>query len=346
MISPRDILNVTFKIRRELGYPIKSIPKIISVFSNDSERKLYIVCGDRADRSVLIGPGGRVVYEIARKLNYEIVIIRALTDILVSFERIRQSIEKARKVIEKIHDNRVKKVIENKIIPLAKEHMRIVSRKWKVKLNDINYSTDVKTVIAFSGGVDSAATLIYVKNIGLKNLSITVDPGPFIIPNHVKSKIIDFTRKNKIEHKFTNSIEEYDEIISKARSGHRIPCKACHEIIKRTVVREAIANDARIIFFGDLLPTGYHSIRLIGGELIRINLPAFLALTKTDTIIISKIHGYGDTKLIYGCPLLRYSMKKNRHFKYIAIQRVLRETRAGILEPNQALELIKSIIEL
>lgn len=45
----------------------------------------------------------------------------------------------------------------------------------------------------------------------------------------------------------------------------------------------------------------------------------------------------------YGCPLVVQVHKKYPQYRSFSIQRVLRETRAGILEPGEALDLIKTI---
>jgi len=46
---------------------------------------------------------------------------------------------------------------------------------------------------------------------------------------------------------------------------------------------------------------------------------------------------------VYGCPLLREAFRRHRWAKFIAYERILRETRAGILEPMEALRYIKKI---
>jgi len=342
LVSPQEILNITLEVRKELGYTTDVEPKIVKVYFSRDGRKLYIICGDRSDRSVFIGPGGRVVYELKEKLGVDVVIVRALTDIIVRRSRIVQAVEKARRISLKLESRSTKNFIENSLIPLAKALLKSVDN-GKHLIQNIG---DICSVTAFSGGFDSATTLVYAKMLGLRNFSITVDPGPFIVPDHVKQVIINYVSGLGVKHAFVKPRRNYGEIIEKAKLGFRVPCKMCHEAVEETVIGRAVELGAEIVLFGDLLPTGYHSIRVVGDGIIRINLPAFMALTKTDTIITSKLHGLRREKLIYGCPLLRYSMRLHRHFKYVAIQRVLRETRAGVLEPNQALELVKSILQV
>jgi predicted PP-loop superfamily ATPase len=74
----------------------------------------------------------------------------------------------------------------------------------------------------------------------------------------------------------------------------------------------------------------------------RINLPAMLSATKGET---ESLASYFNTKSRggYGCPLINEVHKMHPHMRRYSIQRILRETRAGILEPGQALNLINRI---
>ena len=71
----------------------------------------------------------------------------------------------------------------------------------------------------------------------------------------------------------------------------------------------------------------------------RINLPAMLSTTKGETRSLST---YFDLNIVggYGCPLINEVHKLHPHMRRFSIQRILRETRAGALEPGQALNLI------
>ncbi|MDR1819003.1 MAG: hypothetical protein LBR15_01980 [Methanobrevibacter sp.] len=48
----------------------------------------------------------------------------------------------------------------------------------------------------------------------------------------------------------------------------------------------------------------------------------------------------------FGCPLLHETHKKYPHIKKFSIQRILRETRSGALEPGEALEQIWSFYKI
>lgn len=88
MISKEDIIKITLKIREKFDYAYSSIPNILRIEVDGKERRMYILCGDRSDRSVLMGPSGRVLYQLVKELNLEVIVVRALTDIMVKIERI------------------------------------------------------------------------------------------------------------------------------------------------------------------------------------------------------------------------------------------------------------------
>ncbi|MBU7029541.1 MAG: ATPase, partial [Theionarchaea archaeon] len=96
------------------------------------------------------------------------------------------------------------------------------------------------------------------------------------------------------------------------------------------------------VAFGELLPTGSQSLRMVNNILIA-NLPAFLALTKKDTTdIASTVREYSSYTL--GCPLLKAVHRKYPHMKLATAKRIFREVRAGVLEPGEALKYLKSMI--
>lgn len=90
--------------------------------------------------------------------------------------------------------------------------------------------------------------------------------------------------------------------------------------------------------------TGLMKVNLLGNEnILRINLPALLSLKKGD---VKKIAANWDVKKRggYGCPLIGEVHRKHPYMRRFSIQRVLRETRAGVLEPGEALEQITGMI--
>ena len=79
-------------------------------------------------------------------------------------------------------------------------------------------------------------------------------------------------------------------------------------------------------------------------KIIRLNLPASLSVSKLENKSLTS--HYNLTKFKgFGCPLLYEVHKKFPHMKRYSIQRILRETRSGVLEPGEALDLIWSFYD-
>ena len=76
-------------------------------------------------------------------------------------------------------------------------------------------------------------------------------------------------------------------------------------------------------------------------KIIRLNLPASLAVSKLENKSLTSHYNLIKFKG-FGCPLLYEVHKKFPHMKRYSIQRILRETRSGVLEPGEALDLIWS----
>ena len=131
--------------------------------------------------------------------------------------------------------------------------------------------------------------------------------------------------------------------------GRFHPCGRCSKIIEKEVLDFAGDNHIPFLIYGDLLSTGAQSLQweevrgennLKTGKILRINLPALLSLKKGD---VKKVAGSWGVKKRggYGCPLIGEVHKKHPHMRRYSIQRVLRETRAGILEPGEGLDQIQ-----
>ena len=104
-------------------------------------------------------------------------------------------------------------------------------------------------------------------------------------------------------------------------------------------------NEIPIIIFGDMLATGSQCINLQEDSLYRLNLPASLSVGKQE--IKSLIKNYNlNTFKGFGCPLLYEVHRKFPYMKKFSIQRILRETRSGALEPGEALDLIWSFYKI
>lgn len=341
-LTPRDMQKAILKARRELGFKTPVKPRVRSVFYDEEEDFLLIVLADRPDKSVALGPGGRVLKMVRDELGVSSIAARSFTDILVKKKRIREALSKAR-LIAKRAEGLLREALE-RIICLLRAELDYPPRRWP----SYEALDEPAITVSFSGGIDSTAMLAVSKRLGLEPLAATVDAGGWMLPKEVKGWINDIVKRLGVEHVYIRGDERvFDLVLKLARAGRRHPCKMCHEEIERAVLHFALEAGTPMVGFGDLLPTGRYSIywlRKGKRKLLRINLMAALALFKTDTIFIAREVGRPVKKLFFGCQLLKIIHREHREMMLPSIQRVLREARAGILEPNQALELVKSII--
>ena len=151
---------------------------------------------------------------------------------------------------------------------------------------------------------------------------------------------------------------DYSELIEDAFTGRFHPCGRCSKVIEDAVNEYAIKHDVPIVIFGDMLATGSQCINeqicifdgnamgdmdkeINNSKIIRLNLPASLSVSKLENKSLTSHYNLSKFKG-FGCPLLYEVHKKFPHMKKYSIQRILRETRSGVLEPGEALDLIWS----
>jgi len=302
-----------------------------------------VVVHDRPDKSVVLGPGGRVLKHAKDILGISCMAVRSYTDLLVKRRRVLEALAKARRLVAKA-DGLLRRALE-RVVALLEAEARYPPRKWP----SFEPLGDTAIVVGFSGGADSTAMLYVAKELGLEPLAATVNAGGWMLPGEAKRLIEDVVSRLGVEHTYLEGDREAFRLVLKwASEGRRHPCKMCHEKIEEAVVGLAAELGIPMVGFGDLLPTGRFALywlRVRGRRLLRLNLMAALALFKTDTLFLSQRAGRPRKRLRFGCPLLRVVHRRHREMMLPSIQRVLREARAGVLEPNQALELIKSIIK-
>jgi predicted PP-loop superfamily ATPase len=196
------------------------------------------------------------------------------------------------------------------------------------------------SVVALSGGVDSSFSLILAEILGFQPRAVTVDPGSIILPGYFKSSVEELTQKLQVPHEYLPL--DLDEVIRESLEGRYHPCGRCSKLIEKTVFNHAHRLGAWFLFYGDLLSTGADSITE-EGDILRINLPALLSATKGE--VKGLAHRWGVKKKAgYGCPLLKEVQKKHPSMRRYSIQRIERETRAGVLEPGEALDMIMRLI--
>ena len=332
MYSKEFILSEVNLIREEIGHDKVNI-SIEEIYFKDNE--LWIITEDRPDKSAIIGKGGWVVGKLREKLGIESIHVESYGEFLNKNYKLKLS----QKTIDNLDLDLVglknlKKTIDNKLDNIYSFNFDTYFRD-----NEFYESENTEAVVALSGGVDSSFSVILAKKLGFNPVAVTVDPGTIILPNQFKKNIKTVTESLNVEHEYIKA--DYSEIISESFTGNVHPCGRCSKNTGELVKKYAKDREIPIIIFGDMLATGSQCINLQEDSLYRLNLPASLSVGKQE--IKSLIRNYDlMTFKGFGCPLLYEVHKKFPHMKKFSIQRILRETRSGALEPGEALDLIWS----
>lgn len=332
MYTKEFILDEVNRIREDIGHDKVNI-FIEEIYFKNNE--LWIITEDRPDKSAIIGKGGWVVGKLREKLGLESIHVESYGDFLNKNYKLKLS----GKTIDNLDLNltgleNLRKVIDNKL-----ENIYSFNFENYFNENIFDESPDTEAVVALSGGVDSSFSLILAKKLGFNPVAVTVDPGTIILPNQFKKNIQTLIESLDVEHEYISS--DYSDVIQESFTGKLHPCGRCSKNTGELVKRYAKDKEIPIIIFGDMLATGSQCINLQDDSLYRLNLPASLSVGKQE--IKSLIKNY-DLKTFkgFGCPLLYEVHRKFPHMKKFSIQRILRETRSGALEPGEALDLIWS----
>ena len=332
MYTKEFLLDEINKIRDEIGH------EPINIFIEDiyfKNNELWIITEDRPDKSAIIGKGGWVVGKLKEKLNLESIHVESYGDFLNKEYKLKLS----KKTVDSLDldINGLKNL--SKIITDKLDNLYSFNFQNYFKKNSFEKSSKTEAVVALSGGVDSSFSLILSEKLGFNPKAVTVDPGTIILPKQFKKNIEKVTTSLDVEHEYIKS--DYSEVISEAFTGKIHPCGRCSKNTVNLVKEYAKVNNIPIIIFGDMLASGSQCINLQDSSLYRLNLPASLCVGKQE--IKSLIKDYDlNTFKGFGCPLLYEVHRKFPYLKKFSIQRILRETRSGALEPGEALDLIWS----
>ena len=332
MYTKEFLLDEINKIRDEIGH------EPVNIFIEDiyfKNNELWIITEDRPDKSAIIGKGGWVVGKLKEKLNLESIHVESYGDFLNKEYKLKLS----KKTVDSLDldINGLKNL--SKIITDKLDNIYSFNFQNYFKKNSFEKSSKTEAVVALSGGVDSSFSLILSEKLGFNPKAVTVDPGTIILPKQFKKNIEKVTTSLDVEHEYIKS--DYSEVISEAFTGKIHPCGRCSKNTVNLVNEYAKVNNIPIIIFGDMLASGSQCINLQDSSLYRLNLPASLCVGKQE--IKSLIKDY-DLNIFkgFGCPLLYEVHRKFPYLKKFSIQRILRETRSGVLEPGEALDLIWS----
>ena len=334
MYEKEFLLNEINKIRDEIGHDNVNI-FIEKIYFNENTNELWIITEDRPDKAAIIGKGGWVVGKLREKLGLESIHVESYGDFLNKEYKLKLSKKTVNNLdLDLVGLENLEKTIENKL-----ENIYSFNFDTYFNENQFEESENVEAVVALSGGVDSSFSLILAKKLGFNPIAITVDPGTIILPKQFKNNIKLLTESLNIKHEYINA--DYSQVIKESFTGKLHPCGRCSKNTGEIAKKYAKDNKIPIIIFGDMLATGSQCINLQEDSLYRLNLPASLSVGKQE--IKSLIKNY-DLKTFkgFGCPLLYEVHKKFPYLKKFSIQRILRETRSGALEPGEALGLIWS----
>ena len=351
-MKKEDIIASISQIRNEIGHEDIE-PDIKEVIFNQGKKELLIITSDRPEKSLVIGKGGWVVGKLKEKLGIKQIHVEAYTDILMRKYRMELAFKRLGEVTGD-YNTQARKPLTNLLnllnrrikYPYNLDDVLEDLNEQKNLENEINPAnlkikdlSSYKAVVALSGGVDSSFSLIIAKIMGFHPLAITVDPGGIILPGYFREKVETLTRKLGVKHRYLEV--DMAKEIEGAMEGRYHPCGRCSKVIEETVMNYAHTEDVPFVIFGDLLATGAQSL-VKKGNVLRINLPAMLSATKGETKALAGNYGISSTGG-YGCPLLAEVKKKYNYMNRFSVQRVLRETRAGILEPGEALDMVMSL---
>ena len=361
ILSKNELIDHIKKIREEIGHKNSEI-NIKELLFNDEKKELWIITLDRPDKSAIIGKGGWVVGKLRENLYLNKIHVESFSDFILKKYKIELSLNSLNLFIsnhpkEIAAMNNLKNLLEEKISNIYNFDLENYFNT-KIEINSYfnrkkNQENDYsQAIVALSGGVDSSFSLILAKYLGFNPIAVTVDPGTIILPNQFKYNINKLCKKLNVEHQYLKINNE--DIIKNSLKGKFHPCGRCSHHTENTIFKFAAENNIDIVIFGDMLSTGTQCISTTTinkndkkhtKSIARLNLPATLSIGKEE--IKSLVSSYDLLSIKgFGCPLLYEVHKKYPHMKKFSIQRILRETRSGALEPGEALELIWSFYKL
>jgi predicted PP-loop superfamily ATPase len=332
-----QISELIRSIRDELNLSRGIVPEVVHVYTHDDDT-LHLITTDRAEKSLVLGPGGRIIAELAKRSEKKITVYGA-DELLLRKHRLNLTKERINEISPYLTDNQ--KIVVERIQSLVNQELSFPERM--IEYNSSFSTCDVKVALAFSGGVDSSATGKLLLDVGAIPDALMVELDyRFVNPPFI-SHAEEWCKHNQMNLVMVPVGEDIDQVLIGVDEGRIHPCGKCHSVIMEKVRTYAITNGYHVLVTGELLPSGRQSIVLDDGLLI-IHLPAALALSKYRTESIAETSGRKLGRRRFGCNLVAATHSKGWKQFGPSIFRVLRELEAGVLTTGQALEYIKDII--
>ncbi|TFG12477.1 hypothetical protein EU537_09340 [Candidatus Thorarchaeota archaeon] len=322
------------EIRDSLDYERGVAPLISKVI--ETEDRLHVLVPDRAEKSLLLGPGGRVVAKLSEVFGTPIT-VHSNCELLLRERQLRLTFQRIGKLLSDSSPNQ-KPILQQLRLDIEKE-MEYPRRQIDMRKED----TGTIVAVAFSGGVDSGAALYWATRQTRSVISLTADLGCQVMGNPEKRAIRYISENLEISQYFIDASSNLEKIFEGAIKEKLHPCGRCHRTLMESIRNSARDLGVDLLLTGELLPTGRQSIELMD-DLMIIHLPATLSLSKYRTRKISSCLGMKHKQERFGCRLLSRCHQKGWKMIGPSIYRVLRETEAGILSTGQSLQQIKNIL--
>lgn len=340
-------------LTEKLGFSLEKV-----IYDADTGN-LIIIAPDRPEKSAVIGKGGWVVGRLREELGVNSIHVDAYSDMIIRIYRMELAMKQLEKLVQSVEYQtekplknlqdllriRIDNLVGFNFLKNYESELAIIKSKGTLVESLFEDDDGVpivehKAMVALSGGVDSSFSLIVAKLMGFNPIAVTVDPGNIILPPYFKKNVESLSNALNIPHEYIGV--DMSMVVDDSLEGRIHPCGRCSQTIETALLSHAKKSGIPFLIFGDFLATGYQSMVFMD-SFWRINLPAMLSATKGETKSLASYFGI-KSRGGYGCPLIKEVHKLHPHMRRFSIQRILRETRAGVLEPGQALDLIMRII--
>ncbi len=334
MLDAEEITVILREIRTSLGLERGTLPVVEEVYTH-RDGSLHIVVPDRAEKSMCLGPGGRVAAEFAKRTGRHATFYGA-DEIKIRKHRCELTLRRIDEITPQLDDE------QTRFVEALKEQV-IYSAEFPRREPVKGKSVIKQVAVAFSGGTDSSASAILLKNMGVTPVLYTVNIGNDFLSETDLTTIQTIAQKLELHHQFIDPLPQHREIVERSIHGTQHPCGPCHKNMYAALKNYLEAIGSEILVTGELLPTGRQAL-VLHNKLLVVHLPAALAISKFRTTRECEIAGVTPITGHYGCRLLAATLKPKWSSLGPSVFRVLRELEAGILTTGQASKQIKNIV--